>query len=34
MRGKFVLYIMLVVIGLGLSACEKNDYQHPRFRTK
>jgi len=29
---KTVLAIMLIVMGLGMSACERNDYQHPMHR--
>jgi hypothetical protein len=29
---KIVLAIMLIVMGLGMSACERNDYQHPMHR--
>jgi len=29
---KVILAIVLVIIGLGMSACEKNNYQHPMHR--
>ena len=29
---KIVLSIMLILAGLAMSACERNDYQHPMHR--
>jgi predicted small secreted protein len=30
---KVLLCAVLIVMGLGLSACERNDYQHPAHRS-
>lgn len=27
-----VLAVILIMMGLGMSACERNDYQHPMHR--
>lgn len=29
---KIVFALVLIVMSLGISACEKNDYQHPMHR--
>jgi len=29
---KVIFLVSLVVLSLGFSACEKNDYQHPMHR--
>lgn len=29
---KLFLAFVLIVMGLGFSACERNDYQHPMHR--
>jgi len=29
---KFILALVLIIMGLGFSACERNDYQHPMHR--
>ena len=29
---KIFLTVILITLGLGISACERNDYQHPMHR--
>ena len=29
---KLVPLLILIIMGLGFSACERNDYQHPMHR--
>lgn len=29
---KMLFVMLLIVVSLGISACERNDYQHPMHR--
>jgi len=30
---KVIIFVALTILGLAFSACERNDYQHPGYRS-